>query len=104
MVQKRLEVYEKDVTPLKPYLRHVIARQQHQTTELLHRITAPTLVIDGAEDNVIRGTGNHVRTSQVLAEKIPNARLVLIPGCAHAFLWQEPELSHNTIIDFLLSH
>lgn len=104
VMRKVLERMEKDETPLKCYLRHVIARQQHETLHLLDRISAPTLVIDGAEDRVIRGTGNHVRSSEVLAERIPNARLVLIPGCAHGFFYQEPELTHRLIIEFLQSH
>lgn len=93
-----------DNTPLKAYLRHIIARQDHDTLDRLDQIKAPTLVLEGAKDNVVRGTGNHVRSSQVLAEKIPGARLELIPGCAHGIFVQEPELVHRLMIEFYTAH
>lgn len=104
VMRRVLKRVENDDTPLVCYLRHIIARQQHETFHLLGGIRAPTLVIDGAEDRVVRGTGNHVRSSQVLAERIPNARLVLIPGCAHGFFYQEPGLTHELMADFFRSH
>lgn len=89
-------------TPLPNYIRHVIARQQHETRELLPRIQAPTLVIDGVDDTVAMNTGNHVESSRELARGIPGAELVLYPG-AHNFLIEQPE-SHQIIIDFVKRH
>lgn len=89
-------------TPLPNYIRHVIARQQHETRELLHKIQAPTLVIDGVDDTVSLHTGNHVESARELARGIPGAELVLYPG-AHNFLIENPE-SHQIIIDFVKRH
>jgi 3-oxoadipate enol-lactonase len=89
-------------TPLPNYIRHVIARQQHETRELLPKILAPTLVIDGVDDTVSLATGNHVESSRQLARGIPGAELVLYPG-AHNFLIEQPE-SHQIIIDFVKRH
>lgn len=47
-------------------------------TEALARISAPTLVIHGAEDKMLDVTGGHAT-----AEAIPGAELVIIPGMGH---------------------
>ena len=89
-------------TPLNCYLRHVIARQCHETRHLLHRIDAPTLVVDGRDDTDGGGTGNHVESSRDLARNIRGAELVLVPG-AHNCLMEHPE-NHQVILDFLKRH
>jgi pimeloyl-ACP methyl ester carboxylesterase len=62
----------------------------------LPQITAPTLVIHGETDRLIP-PGN----SRVIAERIPNAKLVLIPHAGHIFTTDQPEPSHCAILDFL---
>ena len=93
-----------DLPPLKFYLRHVIARQQHETTDLLTRIGVPTLVIVGGEDTVEGGTSSHLESSKVLAERIANAELFIVAGGAHGYLRQIPEKGHPPILDFLQRH
>ena len=83
------------------YLRHVIARQQHQTTERLGEIDCPTLIIVGSEDKHKGGTGSHVRQSEYLTHGIPNAVMEIISGCAHAFFWQRPDEATRIVSDFL---
>ena len=87
--------------PLRPYLRHVIARQLHETTELLDQITAPTLVIVGEKDTTIGGTGNHFESAQALAERIPNAELVVMKDAAHGYMWQMPGEANQIVLKFL---
>lgn len=93
-----------EIPPLKCYLRHVVARQCHETTDLLPEITAPTLVIVGSKDTHEGGTGSHVESSKVLAEKIPNAEFVLVEGGRHGYLREMPEKGHPPILDFLRRH
>ena len=80
VVKEYQELIVDEVPPLKCYLRHVVARQCHETTHLIHKIKAPTLVIVGSKDIHEGGTGSHVESAKVLAEKIPNAELVLVKG------------------------
>lgn len=101
VVKKFQDLIVEEVPPLKCYLRHVIARQSHETTELLHQIKAPTLVIVGSKDTREGGTGNHVASSKALAEKIPNAELVIVEGGKHGYLREMPEKGHPPILDFL---
>lgn len=101
VVKKFQDLIVEEVPPLKCYLRHVIARQCHETTELLHQIKPPTLVIVGSKDTREGGTGNHVESSKALAEKIPNAELVIVEGGKHGYLREMPEKGHPPILDFL---
>jgi 3-oxoadipate enol-lactonase len=101
VVQKFQDLIVDEVPPLKCYLGHIIARQCHETTELIHQIKAPTLVLVGSKDTREGGTGNHVASAKVLAERIPNAELVIVEGGKHGYLREMPEKGHPPILDFL---
>ena len=89
---------------LDPYLRHVIARNQHETGELLNKITTPTLVLVGGEDKADADTGNHVITSEHLRDNIRNAEFAVVEGCGHGFFWHKPEETNKIIGDWLDRH
>lgn len=103
LLEKRRELARHNKPPLHHYLHHVVARQQHETTALLHKIEAPTLVLVGARDTTIGGTGNHFEAAKVLAARIPNARLEVIEEAAHGYLWQMPEYANRIVLEFLRS-
>lgn len=103
-IEEHIEQYFRYPTPLVNYLNHVVARQTHQTLDLLSNITAPTLVIVGENDTATIATGNHVATSRVLAERIPDAELVLVKNAAHSFFQETPEQANNIVLDFLQRH
>jgi pimeloyl-ACP methyl ester carboxylesterase len=52
----------------------------------LGELTLPTLVQHGSEDVVV-----DPRNSDVLVERVPDARLVVFPGTGHLFFWEEPD-------------
>ncbi len=60
---------------LREYLRHVIARQEHQTADRLTDILAPSLVLIGDRDRHQGGTGVHWEQSAYLAEHLPDVEL-----------------------------
>jgi pimeloyl-ACP methyl ester carboxylesterase len=62
----------------------------------LGQIVAPTLVIHGESDRLVP-TAN----ANLIAEKIPGAKLVMIPRASHFFLTDQPEAAHRAIFDFL---
>jgi pimeloyl-ACP methyl ester carboxylesterase len=64
----------------------------------LEQITAPTLVIHGFTDQLIP-PGN----GELIAAKIPGAKLVLLPHASHIFTTDQPEASQKAILDFLKS-
>jgi pimeloyl-ACP methyl ester carboxylesterase len=59
-------------------------------------IEAPTLVLHGTEDNVV-----DVRHAELLAEHIPGARVVLVPGTGHIFFWEKPQAFLAPVLEFL---
>ena len=68
----------------------------HETLDRLAEISAPTLVLHGTKDNVV-----DARNSELIAERIPNARLELIEGAGHLFFWEQPERTATLIEVFL---
>ena len=88
----------------KPYLRHVVARQEHELTDRIGEIRVPTLVIVGEKDRVLGDTTDHVESSRFLAEKIPGAKMVVVPGVRHGLFWEAPQETNRQVLDFLLAH
>lgn len=68
----------------------------HNTFDRLHLIRAQTLVITGAEDRIVSP-----RASEVLAAKIPNARLVIVKGGSHGFNVEMTSRFNREVLDFL---
>jgi 3-oxoadipate enol-lactonase len=62
----------------------------------LSGIAAPTLVIHGESDRLVP-PGN----AKLVAERIPGAKLVMIPHASHLFLTDQTEVSHHAILQFL---
>jgi pimeloyl-ACP methyl ester carboxylesterase len=87
--------------PLRDYLKHIVARQQHRTADVLDQIRHDVLVLVGDRDTASGGTGNHLEQSRFLAERIPHARLRLIEGVSHGYFWQAPQETVTQIRDFL---
>ena len=77
-------------------LAQVGATMAHRTTDRLHQITAPTLVITGDADLLIPPSN-----SDILAGAIPNAKLVKIAGGSHGFNFEMPEVFNREVLTFL---
>jgi pimeloyl-ACP methyl ester carboxylesterase len=74
-------------TTLRYALAQMAAIARHHTLSRLSTIRAPTLVITGDADRLVPP-----KNSQVLAQAIPGARLVMLHGAGHCFpLEQEQE-------------
>jgi pimeloyl-ACP methyl ester carboxylesterase len=94
------DIAERLRQPLDPrtYREQLVLARAHDTAARLTEITAPTLVIHGGQDRILP-LGNGRR----LADGIPNARFVSLPGAAHAFPTDEPK-ANREVISFLLEH
>lgn len=60
----------------------------------LHRVQAPTLVIEGSHEPVKPGHG------AIIAEQIPGARLLTVKGMGHTL----PQETHQELADAILTH
>lgn len=66
--------------------------------EAIGRIRCPTLVVTGANDE-----GSPLSMAQSIAEKIPGAKLEVLPDAAHLSFIEQPERFH-AIFDAFLGH
>lgn len=62
-------------------------------TALLGSIAVPTLVLEGVDDPVYG-----VSIAQMTADAIPGAQLALIPGAAHASIFERPREANAAIV------
>jgi 3-oxoadipate enol-lactonase len=72
------------------------ASRRHDALERLAAIAAPTLVVHADADTVI-----DCRNGDLLAERIPGARLLRIPDRGHLVMWEEGEMLAPIVRDFL---
>lgn len=68
----------------------------HSLKNRLHRITAPALVVWGEHDHMVPR-----QHGETYAERIPNAKLTIIPGAGHSAHVEKPEETANLIQEFL---
>ena len=86
-------------TPAFIFKRHLEATYQLKTYERLPQITTPTLVITGAADVLMPA-----RNSEIVAERIPGARLHIIPNAGHAFFNEARAEFLSEFVPFVKSH
>jgi 3-oxoadipate enol-lactonase len=60
------------------------------------QISVPTLVVHGETDRLIPAAN-----AKLIAERIPGAKLVLIPHASHIFETDQPAAAHQAIFEFL---
>jgi 3-oxoadipate enol-lactonase len=75
---------------------HWWATVYHDTVSRLGQIQAPTLVMHGEADVM-----SPVANARLLAERIPGAELVIVPGAGHAFPLERPRESCDVVARFL---
>lgn len=94
--RRRWHEYERVKTTPEAYGRQLMALVAFDHYDLLPKITAPTLVINGENDYLLP-----VANSRVMAERIPEAELVLLPETGHLYFQERPEESARIVIDFI---
>jgi 3-oxoadipate enol-lactonase len=80
------------------YLAQLQAVLAFESYSRLDQINAPTLVIHGKSDALVP-PGN----GELIANRIPGAKLVLLDHASHLFLTDQTEAAHNEILKFLSS-
>jgi len=84
--------------PLDPVAleQRMIAVLAHDAYDRLPQIRCPTLVITGKDDALVAW-----QNSQLLAHRIPGARLVLLQPAGHCFWLEQPQQSRDAMVQFL---
>ncbi len=75
---------------------HAILDTREDLVDQLSTITAPTMVIVGNQD-ILTPRGD----SEEIAERIPNAELVVISGAAHGLMMEHSSTFNKILIEFL---
>ena len=70
-IEAYLKVRMTNLCPVEFYLRHLIARQSHDTSQRLKDIKQPTLILVGDGDQNMTSEINHRMSSEILAKGIP---------------------------------
>jgi 3-oxoadipate enol-lactonase len=102
-IEKYLQMRMAKLCPVEFYFRHVLARQEHDSSGRLKDIKVPTLILVGDDDHFVVSDMSHRAGADILAQGIPNAQLVVLPGERHSYFYTEPEKVHGIIRDFLKS-
>jgi pimeloyl-ACP methyl ester carboxylesterase len=83
-------------TPMDTILKQTVAIQSFNSYDRLGEIKAPTLVIHGDADLLVPHANG-----KILAERIPGAEFVTLPGAGHMFFWEQPAQAGKAIVEFL---
>jgi pimeloyl-ACP methyl ester carboxylesterase len=82
--------------PTTGLLGHMEVDMVHNTLDNLRAIDVPTLVITGTKDRLVRPS-----CSEVIANLIPNAKLVRVDGGSHGFFIEMSDRFNKEVLDFL---
>jgi 3-oxoadipate enol-lactonase len=85
-----------NLQPLEAWQAQAAAGAAFDVFDRLGEIRQPTLVLHGTDDAVL-----DVRNADLLAERIPDARVELFPGCGHLFFWEQPQRFVQAVTEHL---
>jgi 3-oxoadipate enol-lactonase len=84
--------------PVSTIMRQAQAAALHDASARLGSITAPTLVLHGTADDMVRHSNG-----ELLASLIPNAVLHSFDGAGHLFWWEYPDETIQLITEHCLA-
>ncbi len=82
--------------PLHSYNRQLAAAREFNSFARLKNLNIPTFIIDGKKDILVPP-----QNSEILAENIPGAKIILIDNVGHDMFTQVPILMAKTVLEFL---
>jgi len=94
-VRELLRHFRAHRAPPRSMLTQLWASVYHDTVSRLGDIQAPTLVMHGDADGM-----TPLANARLLAERIPDAELAVLPGAGHAFLLEQPEATRDLIVEW----
>ena len=95
-IEEDFAIRRKRFTSLQGYMNQLQGILSWEAFSRLSAIRVPTLVIHGESDRLVPPTNG-----RLIAERIPGARLVMLPQASHIFTTDQPEAALAAILDFL---
>jgi 3-oxoadipate enol-lactonase len=96
LVDRIMEHRVATAQPQEAWAAQAAAGANFDVSERVDGVRARTLVLTGDSDNVI-----DPHNSELLAQRIPNARLEVFPGAGHLFFWERPQRFVDVVTEFL---
>ncbi|QKV69069.1 MULTISPECIES: alpha/beta fold hydrolase [Streptomyces] len=93
-LQERIHDRANDLSAAANHRLAAAADPGFEPVGVLHRVTAPTLVVEGSHEPVKPGHG------ALIAQRIPGARLMTVPGMGHTL----PPETHEQLATAVLTH
>ncbi len=84
---------------LHAYEGHVRAIEQHDSTPMLERITAPALILMGDQEWL-----NPAADAEIMLAGIADSRLHVLEGGGHGLLWEIPDSFNRAVLAFLAAN
>ena len=100
-VTRYLDIRMALLNPVEFYLRHVIARQEHDLKDRIRNISIPTLVMVGNEEHHVTSDSSLREAADFLARTIPGARFEVLEGEKHSYFFANPDRAHEAMRSFL---
>ena len=100
-IEQYLKIRMQNLCPVEFYLRHLLARQSHDTSQRLKEIRQPTLIIVGEDDRNMTSEINHRMSTEILANGIPNNKCAVLRNERHSYFFTNPAEAHKIIRDFI---
>jgi 3-oxoadipate enol-lactonase len=95
-IEEDFAIRRKRLTSLQGYMTQLQGILSWEAYSRLPTIKVPTLVIHGESDRLVPPANG-----RLIAERIPGARLVMLPQASHIFTTDQPEAALAAILDFL---
>ncbi|MDI9646036.1 MAG: alpha/beta fold hydrolase [Archaeoglobales archaeon] len=96
VVEKIIKRYSTYQTPPEIYAKQLQALLNFDATERLKNLKHPTLIVGAGKDLIVPP-----ENSKILAQLIPNSRLVIFEDAGHALLGQKREEFIKIVLEFL---
>jgi len=84
-------------TEVQDYINQAAAASGHNTTDLLHKITVPTLIMVGTKDKLLPLSPH----TEILHEKIPNSRLETFEELGHGIITEAADEVNKLMWNFI---
>ncbi len=96
LLEERVRIALAAPTPVRTYRAQVDAILRADRYARLDEIDAPTLVVHGDRDDLVP-----FPNAETLVRRIPDARLVTLPGVGHLPMWEAPHETSRAVLEFL---
>ena len=80
---------------IQAMIRLTNSARSYDVAEQLHRIAAPTLVVSCRQDYL-----TPVEEQELICQRIPDSRHVVVPDCGHASMYEQPLLFAALVLGF----